>query len=49
MKLPKKVVLVDDVCTTGSTLRAAIKLIKQKVKKIKIYTISTNYKNVGDL
>ena len=49
MKLPKKVVLVDDVCTTGSTLRAAIKLIKPKVKKIKIYTISTNYKNVGDL
>ncbi|NLC96497.1 MAG: ComF family protein [Erysipelotrichaceae bacterium] len=44
--LPKKVVLVDDVCTTGSTLSSAIDLIKPKVKKLKIYTISTNHKNV---
>ena len=46
MRLPSKVVLVDDVCTTGSTLKAAIKLIKPKVKKLKVYTISTNHKNV---
>ncbi|MBQ9265958.1 MAG: ComF family protein [Bacilli bacterium] len=37
----KKILLVDDICTTGSTLRAAIKLVKQSnPKKIKILVVA---------
>lgn len=37
----KKILIVDDICTTGSTLKAAINLIKRgKPKKIKILTIA---------
>ena len=37
----KKILLVDDICTTGSTLRAAIKLVKQSnPKKIEILVVA---------
>lgn len=40
-----KILLFDDICTTGSTLRAAIQLVRQgKPKKIKILTIAKNIK-----
>jgi competence protein ComFC len=36
----KKILIVDDVCTTGNTLSAAIKLLKEgKPKKIKVLTL----------
>ena len=37
----KPVLLVDDVCTTGSTLKACIRLLKQHgVKKIQVLVMS---------
>ena len=38
--LPYKIALVDDVYTTGSTLRAALSNIDAKAHKIKIYTVA---------
>lgn len=38
--LPYKIALVDDVYTTGSTLRAALSNIDVKAHKIKIYTVA---------
>ena len=38
--LPYKIALVDDVYTTGSTLRAALSNIDAKTHKIKIYTVA---------
>ena len=41
MIMNKKVLIVDDVCTTGSTLKAIIRLVKTaKPKKIKILVMS---------
>lgn len=39
--LPKKIVLVDDVLTTGSTLKGALSCIDENTHKIKIYTIAS--------
>ncbi len=40
IKLPYKIALVDDVYTTGSTIRGALDCINQKQHKIKIYTVA---------
>lgn len=41
----KKILLFDDICTTGSSLKASIKLImKGRPKKIEILTIAKNIK-----
>ncbi len=40
IKLPYKIALVDDVYTTGSTIRGALNCINQKQHKIKIYTVA---------
>lgn len=40
--LPKKVLLVDDTITTGATLSGALRCIRKKCKKIRIYTVSYN-------
>ncbi len=47
IKIPKRIVLVDDVCTTGNTLRGALKLLDNGKRKIKIFTIATNIRNVS--
>ena len=38
IKLPKKILLVDDVCTTGSTLRGALHTLNRKDHTIRILT-----------
>ena len=48
-KIGNKILLVDDVCTTGYTLKAALNLLDNGRRKIKIFTISTNIKNVDDI
>ncbi len=40
IQLPYKIALVDDVYTTGSTIRGALDCINQKQHKIKIYTVA---------
>lgn len=40
IKIPKKVLLVDDVYTTGSTLQGAIDALKDKKCKIRILVVS---------
>ncbi|MCF0114952.1 MAG: ComF family protein [Erysipelotrichaceae bacterium] len=42
--LPKKILLVDDVCTTGSSLRGALRVVKGK-RKIKIFTVAVTSMN----
>lgn len=42
--LPKKILLVDDVCTTGSSLRGALRAIG-KNKRVKIFTIAVTSMN----
>ena len=38
--LPRKILLVDDVLTSGSTIRAALRLLDKNKHEIKIYTCS---------
>ena len=40
VRIPKKIALVDDVFTTGSTLTGALNALNLKNHKIKIYTIA---------
>ncbi len=40
VKIPRKVLLVDDVCTTGSTLKGAIQALKSTQCKMSILVIS---------
>lgn len=42
--LPSKILLVDDVMTTGSSLKAAYKLLKGENRKIKVLCVSIKYK-----
>lgn len=42
--LPEKILLVDDVCTTGSTLKGALKQVDNKKRKIKIFTLAIRSK-----
>lgn len=42
----KKIVLVDDVCTTGSTLKGAISALASYRGKIKIFVVATHELNV---
>ena len=45
--IPNKILLVDDVCTTGSTLLSAINLLDNGKRKIKLFTIATNIRNIS--
>lgn len=42
VEVPEKVLLVDDIVTTGETVRASYNLLKGKVKDIKIFTCAYN-------
>lgn len=42
IKLPKKILLVDDTITTGSTLKGALKCIQNKDVDVQIYCVSAN-------
>ena len=43
-QLHKKIVLCDDTITTGSTLKGALKALAGMDLKIRIYTVSANYR-----
>ncbi len=40
VSIPTKIVLVDDVCTTGSTLQGVLEILKNRNVKIKIFVVS---------
>ena len=42
VKLPKKLLLVDDTITSGATLKGAIACLSKEQHKIKIYCVSAN-------
>lgn len=44
--LPKKILLVDDVITTGSTMRAAISCLKGSNRKIEVLVVASHPLNV---
>ena len=44
ISLPEKLLLVDDTITTGATLEAALSWIELRKHKVKIYTVSANYR-----
>lgn len=44
--IDKNILIVDDVCTTGQSISAVIDLLKGKCDSLKVYTISTNYRNI---
>lgn len=45
--LPRKIVLVDDVCTSGNTLKAALSILP-KGHQIKLYTVAQVKSSVGE-
>ena len=46
--MKKKILIVDDILTTGSTIKRAIKLIKElKPKCIKVVTIAYKVNEIG--
>lgn len=42
IELPDKILLCDDTVTTGATLSGALSCLAQRVKKVRIYTVSAN-------
>lgn len=46
--IPKKILLVDDILTSGSTMKAAISLLKDKNVDIKIYCLAINRRWLKD-
>ncbi|MFV0379904.1 MAG: ComF family protein [Anaerorhabdus sp.] len=45
MKIPKKILLVDDVFTTGSSLKGAIKVLSEHNCKVKVLVLAKKRKN----
>ncbi len=43
----KKIILVDDICTSGSTLLAAYRLIKKEGRKVEACVVASVAENVG--
>lgn len=41
---PNKIVLIDDVITTGTTMKECVRLLKEKGCKVKVIVFSGNYK-----
>lgn len=46
MDIPKKILLVDDVCTTGSTLKGALEAMEGRFQKCKILVVATHELNI---